>query len=303
MATRLELKGILVPTTTPFTADGEEVDERALRRLIEHVLAAGVAGLVPCGGTGEFATLSLEERRRVVDIVAETCNGRAPIVPHTGSLSTRETVLLSRAAADSGAAAVMVAPPFYDPLRREEIFAHYAAVASAIALPIVLYNNPAATGVNLTLDVVESLVSIDSVKFIKDSSGDAAALLALIERLGDRIGVINGADALALPALLMGASALIWGASNFIPSVCVRLYDLVGRPETMNEAVALWRSLRPLIDLLETQPSVATVKAGCELTGLPVGPPRPPLLPLPSESAARLGQLIGQLGVQSRSVS
>ena len=293
----IDLKGIFVPTVTPFTDDGDALDEVALRRLLRHLLAQGVAGIVACGGTGEFATLSLEERRRVMDIVADECAARVLLVPHTGAVSTRDTVELSRAAAAAGADALMIAPPYYDPLLPEELYAHYAAIANAVDLPIVLYNNPAATGVDLTADLIEMLLRIDQVRFVKDSTGDAAALLDLAERFGDRLGVINGADALALPALLGGASALIWGVANFLPSVCVRLCDLVGSGTGLQEAAALWRSLRPLITFLETQPSVATVKAGCEMVGFPVGPPRPPLLPLSPAQAATLAQLVDGLQV------
>src|SRR5918911_3988772 len=139
--------GVLPALVTPFTADGEAIDGDALRAIVERLVGAGVGGLVPGGSTGEFTTLSHAERRELVEVTVEAAAGRVPVVAGTGALSTRETVELSRHAEASGAAAVMVVPPFYDALSWPELLAHYAAVADAIAIPIMYYNLPSATGI------------------------------------------------------------------------------------------------------------------------------------------------------------
>lgn len=296
MPARFELKGVFVPIVTPMRAGGA-VDTDAIPKLLDTILAAGVSGIVTCGGTGEFAALAYRERRHVTEIVVMGCSGRVPVIVQTGCVSTRDTVMLSRHAADSGAAALMVAPPFYDRLSLDELVEHYQAVARAVDLPIILYNNPAATGIDLTPELVQTLSMIDGVRFVKDSTGSAAAVATLIQQVGDRVSVANGADALALPALQMGASALIWGAANFMPALCVRLYGLALGPGGGDQAVALWRSMLPLITFLETSPAVATVKAGCKLVGYDVGVPRPPLLPLTQMSSERLAELLGGLGL------
>src|SRR5918999_265604 len=145
--------GVLPALITPFTDDGDAIDPQALARIVDRLVGAGVGGLVPGGSTGEFTTLTNAERRQLVEGTVEAAGGRVPVVAGTGALSTRETVELSVHAEQAGAAAVMVVPPFYDALGWRELLAHYAAVAERIAIPIMYYNLPSATGV--TLDAVQ----------------------------------------------------------------------------------------------------------------------------------------------------
>src|ERR671932_583095 len=142
--------GVLPGLITPFTDDGDAIDARALSAIIDRLIAAGVGGLVPGGSTGEFTTLTNAERRRLVEVTVDAAADRVPVVAGTGALTTRETVELSVHAEASGAAAVMIVPPFYDPLSWRELLAHYSAVADAIAIPIMYYNLPSASGVKLT---------------------------------------------------------------------------------------------------------------------------------------------------------
>src|ERR671928_675003 len=144
--------GVSPALATPFTADGEAIDTGALAGFVERLVGAGVGGLVPGGSTGEFTTLSNAERRALVEVTVEAAAGRVPVVAGTGALSTRETVELSVHAEACGAAAVMIVPPFYDPLSWRELLAHYEAVANAIAIPIMYYNLPSASGVRLSAE-------------------------------------------------------------------------------------------------------------------------------------------------------
>src|SRR5919202_4624883 len=171
------LHGVLPALITPFTDDGEAIDTAALAAIVERLVAGGVAGLVPGGSTGEFTTLSSAERRQLVEVTVEAAAGRVPVVAGTGALSTRETVALSVHAERAGAAAVMVVPPFYDPLSWRELRAHYTAVADAIDIPIMYYNLPSATGIRLTAAQLREL----PVAALKDTGGDTVAATELIQ--------------------------------------------------------------------------------------------------------------------------
>src|ERR671915_1993522 len=173
--------GVLPALITPFTDDGEAIDEQALTAIVDRLVGAGVGGLVPGGSTGEFTTLTNAERRQVVEVTVEAAGGRVPVVAGTGALSTAETIELSVQAERAGAAAVMIVPPFYDALSWRELLAHYTAVADAIAIPIMYYNLPTASGVKLTAAQLRELGGRAGVTCLKDTGGGALASTALIQ--------------------------------------------------------------------------------------------------------------------------
>src|SRR5215475_11567334 len=175
MANTLELRGILPAMITPFTADGAAVNTQALADHTRHLIDAGVGGLMPGGSTGEFTALSKAERQQVHATVIEAAGDRVPVVPQTGALTVQEAIELSVHAEKAGAAGVMVAPPFYDPLSLAELHAYFAAVAGSISIPVMLYHIPSVTGQQMTTDQIGELAQIPGVASIKDSSGDASA--------------------------------------------------------------------------------------------------------------------------------
>ena len=254
--------------------------------------------VVTCGSTGEFPTLTSDERRRVTETVVRAAGATLPVIAHTGALSTVEAVELSRHAQEVGAAAVMVVPPFYEALAWRELFAHYAAIASSIDIPIVVYTIPSATGVDLSGPQVAELAGLDGVEAIKVSSSSAFALSELIQRYSERISVLVGWDTLAFHGFVEGASGSIWGAANVIPELCVELFESARRKSDLVVARELWSRIWPICAFLETHGYVASVKAGCELVGHPVGPPRLPMQPLPDEDRARLAQVLRDSGVR-----
>jgi dihydrodipicolinate synthase/N-acetylneuraminate lyase len=207
--------GVLPALITPFTGDGEAIDTRALAAIVDRLVAAGVAGLVPGGSTGEFTTLTRAERRQLVEATVEAARDRVPVVAGTGALSTQETVALSRHAERAGAAAVMVVPPFYDALSWRELLAHYTAVAEAIGIPIMYYNLPSATGVRLTASQLREL----PIACLKDTGGDAVAAAELIQTDGPTLP--NGWDTLTFAALAAGVRAVVWGVASIVPESCV----------------------------------------------------------------------------------
>ena len=187
-----EFHGVLPALITPFTGSGDALDTEALAAHVERLIGGGVAGLVPGGSTGEFTTLAHAERRELVEATVAAAAGRVPVVAGTGALSTRETVELSVHAERTGAAAVMVVPPFYDPLGWRELLAHYAAVADRISVPIMYYNLPSATGVTLDADQLRELRRVAGVTSLKDTGGDATAATELLQAGDDVPALLNG---------------------------------------------------------------------------------------------------------------
>ena len=274
MSNPRQLQGILPALVTPFTADGS-IDEAALQALVSRLVAAGVGGLVPCGSTGEFTTLSFQERKRVTELVAEAAAGAVPVVPQTGALTTKETVELSKHAEGVGAAAVMVVPPFYEPPAWTDLLAHYEKVARSIDVPIMLYNIPAASGTRMTAERIDELAAIPGVEYIKDSSADAVLLTHLLQEYGDRLGIFNGADTLSFCALAAGARGAVWGAANFIPELTVELYRRLVVEKDLDAARAVWGRIWPICHILESTNYASAVKTACELAGIQPGRPGP----------------------------
>jgi 4-hydroxy-tetrahydrodipicolinate synthase len=282
---------------TPLTADANDIDEDALTRLSRKLAAAGVGGLVPCGSTGEFATLSHAERRRVTELVLQAVGDLTRVIPHTGALTTEETVELSRHAETLGAAGVMIVAPFYERPDMDELVEHLLAVRRSISIPIVYYNIPSVTGIKLSPSELVALTKRCGIAYVKDTTGDAVALTELVERYSEDVTTFNGWDSMTLLGLAAGTHGAIWGAANFIPELCVELFDSVHERSDLAHARQLWRRIWPICQFLETHTYVPAVKAGCELVGDPVGPPRPPFRPLPESERAKLGLLLDQAGV------
>jgi 4-hydroxy-tetrahydrodipicolinate synthase len=282
--------GVLPALITPFTDDGRAIDGDALAAIVDRLVAAGVGGLVPGGSTGEFTTLSHAERRQLVELTVEAAAGRVPVVAGAGALSTAETVELSRHAEEAGAAAVMIVPPFYDALSPRELLAHYTAVADAIAIPIMYYNLPSASGVTLTAEQLRAL----PVTCLKDTGGDATWATELIQTGGPTL--LNGWDTLTFAALAAGVRAVVWGTASIVPEECVELHRLLIDDIDLPAARELWARLWPLCQFLEGQSYSAAVKTACGLVGDTTGPVRAPLLPLDDAATRELAALLSGVG-------
>jgi 4-hydroxy-tetrahydrodipicolinate synthase len=280
--------GVLPALITPFTADGDAIDTRALAANVDRLIAAGVGGLVPGGSTGEFTTLTGAERRRLIEATVEAAGDRVPVVAGTGALSTRETVELSRHAERAGAAAVMIVPPFYDALSWRELLAHYTAVADAIGIPIMYYNLPSASGVTLTAEQLREL----PISCLKDTGGDAVAATELIQTDGPTL--LNGWDTLTFAALAAGVRAVVWGLASILPEQCVELHRLLIDDIDLPAARELWARLWRLCQFLEGQSYPSAVKTACRLRGDATGPVRAPLLPLDDHAVGQLTALLEQ---------
>jgi 4-hydroxy-tetrahydrodipicolinate synthase len=290
--------GVLPALITPFTADGARVDADALTAIVERLVGAGVAGLVPGGSTGEFTTLTTAERREVVEVTVAAAAGRVPVVAGTGALSTAETIELSVHAERCGAAAVMVVPPFYDALSWRELLAHYTAVAERISIPIMYYNLPSASGVTLDAEQFRELRRAARVTSLKDTGGDAVAATELIQAGEDGPTLLNGWDTLTFAALAAGVRAVVWGTASIVPEQCVRLHRLLIDEIDLPAARDLWARLWPLCSFLEKHSYPAAVKAACALVGDTTGPTRAPLLPLEDDATSELARLLERAGAR-----
>jgi dihydrodipicolinate synthase/N-acetylneuraminate lyase len=295
--TKKDLRGILVAVTTPFTEDGSAVDEPALQRQVERLVSAGVHGLVPTGTTGEFTTLSPEEYRRVIELYVKGADGRIPVVAGIGALSTQGAIDLAQHAENVGADAVMLVPPFYDPLDFTTLKSFLGAVAASITIPIVYYNVPGATGVKLGAAEIAELGDIEGVDYLKDTSGDAVTLADLLASRTDRIKAFNGWDTLTFFGIASGAEASVWGTAGVVPELAVEFWNALAEEKDLERARELWKHLWAISDFLESVNYVAGIKAGLELIGEPAGPPRLPILPLAAEERERFAGILREAGV------
>jgi dihydrodipicolinate synthase/N-acetylneuraminate lyase len=295
--TKKDLRGILAAVTTPFTEDGSEIDEPALQHQVERLVSAGIHGIVPTGTTGEFTTLSAEEYRRVIELYVKGADGRIPVVAGIGALSTQGAIDLAQHAETVGADAIMLVPPFYDPLDLSTLKSFLSAVAGSISIPIVYYNVPGATGIQLTAAELAELGDIDGVDYIKNTSDDAVGLAELLAARTDRIKAFNGWDTLTFFGIASGAEASVWGTAGVVPELAVEFWEALAEKKDLDRARELWKHLWAISDFLESVNYVAGIKAGLELIGEPVGPARLPIQPLPAEERERFAGILRSAGV------
>ena len=287
------LEGIQVALVTPFGDDGS-VSDSVLAELVEDQLTAGVHGVVVAGGTGEGLFLSEAEVDRVLSVAVGAVAGRVPVTAQIGALTTAQAVRNAERARSHGAHIGMLPPPYYEPPSEAEILAHYAAVAE-VGLPIMVYNNEA-IGFSMPPTLIAELAEIDGVEYLKDTTSDATRMFDIAGLTEGALQVLAGKDSLMLTGFLAGLRACVWGAPNAVPHACVELYRLAVLEADPRGARALWKSLYPVLRLFEVEGYIPPVKAGTELRGIPVGPPRRPALPLPSAKRERLAELMDTLG-------
>ncbi|SEB65483.1 dihydrodipicolinate synthase family protein [Rhodococcus koreensis] len=289
-----ELRGVLTALPTPFTAD-DQIDAGLMQKVVDRNIDAGVDALVVGGGTGEYTSLTNAERRQIFEIVVEHTAGRVPVVAHTGSLTTREAVDLSRAAEATGADALMLITPFYEPLTETEINRYVETVAGSVSVPIMLYNNPGVTGVNLGAEGIARFGrEIDNIEYVKDSSHDWEQALRLIHHHRDDIKLIMGWDSFSFGALTEGAAGIMAGAANVVPNEIVAVVRAI-REGDLNRALENWLRVFPAIDAMMAVPFTQAVKAGLRLQGLDIGSPRSPLADLEPDAEASLKAALDRL--------
>jgi len=286
MGAKIEFRGCYVAIVTPFKADGS-LDEEGLRSNIEFLVSNGVAGVVPCGTTGESATLSWEEHTRVVDITIEQVKGRVQVIAGAGSNNTSEAIEAARHAAESGADAVLTITPYYNKPSQEGLFRHFSAIAAAVNIPMVLYNVPGRTGVNMLPETVERLSVIPQVAAVKEASGNVMQISEIHRLCGDRITVLSGDDALTLPILACGGTGVISVTGNIVPAKMCKMVDLYLKGDHVG-ALKLHEELLPLSQIVFIESNPVPVKVCMADMGLAAGPVRLPLAPMIDSNKEKL---------------
>lgn len=297
------LKGVIAALVTPMTVK-EEVDLDKLGEVVDYLITQGVQGLAPLGSTGEYYALTSGERQAVVKTTLEATAGRVPILVGANGGSTREVVKHARDAESQGAQGVLLAAPYYSLPTARELFEHFRVVDEAIDIPIMLYNYPGRTGVDMTPELIERLAELENVRYVKESTGDLARVSQILRRSGEKLQVFCGCDTLALESMRLGAVGWVGGVVNVLPKDHVQLFELACEKKDMAAAQQLSNRLLPLLSMMENEGKYTQfVKAACALVGRPVGPPRRPLLPPSPEEISRLRKNLDDLKVATASAS
>ena len=257
-------KGAIVAIVTPFK--NGKVDEEALRELIEFQITNGTDGIVPCGTTGESPTLSHDEHDRVIEITINAVKKRVPVIAGTGSNSTAEALRLTKHAYDAGADGALIVAPYYNRPTQEGIYQHFKTIAESVHIPIIPYNIPSRTGVNITPEMVAKLAKIKNIVGIKEASGSINQMSDIIDLCGDDFAVLSGDDVFTLPLMAIGGKGIISVASNIVPADMAALVDAFDAKD-MDKAKALHKKMSQLFDVLFIEVNPTPVKAALALMG------------------------------------
>jgi len=284
------LKGSMVALVTPFR-DGE-LDVPTLQKLVEFHVRGGTSALVPCGTTGESATLSHEEHEQVIEMTLQSARGRIPVIAGTGSNNTQEALRLTRHAQKAGADAALLISPYYNRPTQEGLYQHFRAVAEAVSIPIVVYNIASRTGVNVEPETFARLAKIRNIVGVKEASGSLEQMSRIQQVCGRRFALISGDDALTLPVLAVGGTGVISVAANLVPGPVARLIRAFEKGR-LSEARRLHYHLLPLIKAMFIETNPIPVKTAMGLAGLlPDAGLRLPLTPLSPANLARLRDVL-----------
>jgi 4-hydroxy-tetrahydrodipicolinate synthase len=290
----MQPSGIIPAMVTPLTEAGE-LNETSLRRLTNRLIEGGVHGLFPIGSQGEFWAFSAQEKERVWQVVVEETNGRLPVYAGTAAITTREAIELTQRAEGCGVQAVSILTPFFLSPSQDELYDHYSSIAKSTSLPILLYGNPARTGVSLSIDLVQRLARIDNIVGIKDSSGQLALTAGYITATGEDFSVLMGNDALIFGALAYGAKGAIAATANIVPALVARIYTAYQAGE-MEQARRAQAKLAPLRGAFSWGTFPVVIKEALDLMGEAGGPARAPVGPMSPEARQRLQSVLADLG-------
>jgi len=286
-------EGVFPAIITPFLKD-ESLDEEGLKKNIKYLSSTGISGIVPCGTTGESATLTFEEHKRVVEIAVEAST--VSVIAGTGSNNTREALELTRHAAEAGADAALLITPYYNKPSEKGMFEHFKAIAEKCDIPIVLYNVPKRTGINLNPDLVAKLSKIKNIVAIKEASADLSQQSKIIEQTrGSDFVVLSGDDDLTLPTMALGARGVVSVVANVAPKKTVAMVNaaLKGDFET---ARAIHYELLPLVRAMFLETNPIPVKTAHKYLGLANGPLRLPMSSMAPDKEAILKAIVERLG-------
>lgn len=266
---KFQPKGIIPAMVTPFSKEGK-INVAALRKLTTYLIEGGVHGLFPVGSQGEFYALTYEEKKLVIETVVEEARGRVPVYAGTGAITTREAIGLTKMAEASGVSAVSVLTPFFIHPNETELFEFYSAIAKSTQLPVLLYNNPGRTGVNISANFVVRASKVENIVGIKDSSGDLTLTAEYIRRTGETFSVLAGRDTLIYGTLCYGGKGAIAATANVAPKVIVEIYEAFMAGDHKKALAAQYR-LAPLRLAFDLGTFPVVIKEALNLIGIDAG--------------------------------
>ena len=290
----LALRGSMVAIVTPFRND--VIDEPAFKRLIEVQVESGTSAIVPCGTTGESATLSHEEHDRVIELAVQTARGRIPVIAGTGSNNTREAIRLTKHAKTAGADACLLISPYYNKPTQRGLYLHFRAIAEAVDIPLVLYNIASRTAVNIEVDTFVQLSALKNIVAVKEASGSLEQMSRIVQQTEGRLTLLSGDDALTLPVLSIGGTGVISVAANLVPRDMAAMIEAF-RAGRHDEALRWHQKLLPLIKALFVETNPVPVKTAMGLLGLIEPGVRLPLCEMSSASLARVKTAMDTYGL------
>jgi 4-hydroxy-tetrahydrodipicolinate synthase len=290
-----ELRGVYVVTVTPFTKDGE-VDLDGIRRNVAWWVGQGVHGLIPLGSTGEFASLEDAQRTRIIETVIDAVGKRIPVVVGATAETTGRAVRYAREAERLGASGLLVLPPYYYTPTQEELVEHYRTIADAVGIPLMVYNNPSSSKVDILPETVARLAGHPNIRYIKESSGDIRRITAIRMLTEDRMTVFCGWEDMAYESFLLGARGWVCVIGNIAPQSAVKLFDLAVERRDTAAAWALYGKMLPLLRYLEyAGRTQKALKHALDRMGLAGGCSSTPKLPLEEEHRRKIEQLLAAL--------
>ncbi|MEO0142537.1 MAG: 4-hydroxy-tetrahydrodipicolinate synthase [candidate division WOR-3 bacterium] len=288
-------KGSFVAIVTPFDKKG--LNREGLKKNLKYLLANGAQGIVCCATTGESPVLSEEEYEEIIKICVAEVNGKIPVIAGAGTNATDKTIKLMHSAEDLGANALLVVTPYYNKPTQEGLYQHYKALSSETSLPMIIYNVPGRTGVNILPKTVARLAKdCSNIVAIKEASGNLDQVSEIIKLLGDGFDVLSGDDSLTLPMLAIGAKGVISVIANIFPRTVADMCNLFFAGKT-TEAQKLHLKMFPVIKALFIETNPIPIKKAMELMGMPAGKPRLPLVEMSKENAEILKRVLIEYGV------
>jgi 4-hydroxy-tetrahydrodipicolinate synthase len=291
----VKVRGSITPVVTPFDSD-EDLDEEALKNIVDYLIRGGSNALFAAGTAGAFYLLTPEERKRVVDLVVQQAGGRIPVYAGTGGITVRENLDIAKHAKAAGANAVVILTPYYVKVDDEELFQYFTAFASAIDMEVILYNNPARAGNNISPALLERVVNENNnIIAIKDSSGDLVQYGEYKMRVGNKISLVSGKDELMLASLTMGGDGVVSAVSNVVPDLVSKIITLFEKGDT-RKAQEIQFKLSILKKSFGGAAYPAPILAALSLLGIRAAQPRLPVLPLNDEQTEKIRQALLSIG-------
>lgn len=288
------IQGLYTALITPFK--NGKVDEKAFQAFVEWQIAEGVHGLVPCGTTGESPTLSHEEHNRVIDLTIEVAKGRAKVMAGTGSNSTEEAIMTTRHAKKSGADSVLVVAPYYNKPTQEGLYQHFKAIHDAVEIPIIVYNVPGRSVVNISDDTIARLSALPNIVGVKDATGDLARVHMLRAKQKKPLAILSGEDMTAVAFNAIGGVGCISVSSNIMPKACAAVQNATLAGD-IKGALALHDTLVPLHDVMFCETSPGPVKYAASLLGKCTDEMRLPLVSISDANKKSVEQVLSNLGL------